>query len=34
MNPTPKPGVLDIETYVGGVAHVPGIAKVFKLSSN
>ena len=34
MNPTPKPGVLDIETYVGGVAHVAGVAKVFKLSSN
>ena len=33
-DPTPKPGVLDIETYVGGVAHVPGVAKVFKLSSN
>lgn len=34
MEPTPKPGVLEIETYVGGVAHVPGVAKVFKLSSN
>ena len=34
MNPQPKPGVLDIAPYVGGRAHAPGAAKVFKLSSN
>jgi histidinol-phosphate aminotransferase len=34
MQPTPKPGVLDILPYVGGKAHAPGAARVFKLSSN
>ena len=34
MNPTPKPGILDIAPYVGGRAHVAGIDKVYKLSSN
>jgi histidinol-phosphate aminotransferase len=34
MDPTPNAGILEIETYVGGVAHVPGVEKVFKLSSN
>ena len=34
MSPTPKPGLLDISPYVGGRAAVPGVAKVFKLSSN
>jgi len=34
MNPTPKPGILDISPYVGGRAVVPGVAKVVKLSSN
>ena len=34
MSPTPKPGILDISPYVGGRAAVPGVAKVFKLSSN
>ncbi len=34
MQPTPKPGVLDISPYVGGRAQAPGTAKVFKLSSN
>jgi len=34
MNPTPKPGILDISPYVGGRAAVPGVAKVIKLSSN
>jgi histidinol-phosphate aminotransferase len=34
MSPTPRPGVLDITAYVGGRAVVPGVAKVFKLSSN
>jgi histidinol-phosphate aminotransferase len=32
--PTPKPGILDIELYVGGRSAVPGVAKVYKLSSN
>lgn len=30
----PKPGVLDIEPYVGGRAQIPGVAEVIKLSSN
>src|SRR5471032_2349345 len=34
MSPSPKPGVLEITPYVGGRAAVPGVAKVFKLSSN
>jgi len=34
MNPTPKPGILDIAPYVGGRAHVAGVDKVYKLSSN
>lgn len=33
-SPTPKPGILDIELYVGGRSAVPGVAKVHKLSSN
>jgi histidinol-phosphate aminotransferase len=33
-DPTPKPGILDIELYVGGRSAVPGVAKVYKLSSN
>jgi histidinol-phosphate aminotransferase len=33
-DPTPKPGILDIELYVGGRSAVPGVAKVHKLSSN
>ncbi len=32
--PTPKPGILDIELYVGGRSAVPGMARVTKLSSN
>lgn len=32
--PTPAPGILDIEPYVGGRAAAPGAARVFKLSSN
>src|SRR6201986_3570823 len=32
---TPKPGVQDIDPYVGGRAHAPGAqGPVFKLSSN
>ncbi len=34
MSPTPKPGILDIAPYVGGLAHVEGVGKVFKLSAN
>jgi histidinol-phosphate aminotransferase len=33
-DPVPKPGILDIELYVGGRSAVPGVAKVYKLSSN
>src|SRR4249920_3820090 len=32
--PQPRPGVLDIAPYVPGKSTAPGIAKVFKLSSN
>lgn len=32
--PKPRPGVLDIEAYVPGEAHVPGGIKPIKLSSN
>jgi histidinol-phosphate aminotransferase len=34
MRPQPRPGVLDIEAYVPGKSSAPGVAKVFKLSSN
>jgi histidinol-phosphate aminotransferase len=30
----PRPGVLDIEPYVPGKSAAPGVARVFKLSSN
>jgi histidinol-phosphate aminotransferase len=30
----PRPGVLDISAYVPGKSDAPGVAKVFKLSSN
>lgn len=32
--PTPRPGILDIEPYVGGASQAPGAARVIKLSSN
>jgi histidinol-phosphate aminotransferase len=32
--PQPRPGVLDIEAYVPGKRAAPGVARVFKLSSN
>jgi histidinol-phosphate aminotransferase len=32
--PVPRPGVLDISAYVPGKSDAPGVAKVFKLSSN
>jgi histidinol-phosphate aminotransferase len=34
MTLDPRPGVLDIAPYVGGRAHVEGVAKTIKLSSN
>ena len=32
--PQPRPGVLKIQAYVPGKSTAPGVAKVFKLSSN
>jgi histidinol-phosphate aminotransferase len=32
--PQPRAGVLDIEPYVPGKSSAPGVAKIFKLSSN
>lgn len=32
--PTPRSGILDIAAYVPGKEHAPGVAKVYKLSSN
>jgi len=32
--PTPRPGVLSIQAYVPGKSSAPGVAKIFKLSSN
>lgn len=32
--PQPRPGVMDIQAYVPGRHEAPGVAKVFKLSSN
>ena len=32
--PEPRPGVLSIEAYVPGKSSAPGVAKVYKLSSN
>ncbi len=34
IRPQPRPGVLDIEAYVPGDSTVPGVAKIYKLSSN
>ncbi|MGA7485354.1 MAG: histidinol-phosphate transaminase [Xanthobacteraceae bacterium] len=34
QRPQPRPGVLDIDPYVPGKSAAPGIARVFKLSSN
>ncbi len=31
---TPQPGIMDIELYVGGKAHVEGVSNTVKLSSN
>src|SRR5262245_32197365 len=34
QRPQPRPGVLAIDPYVPGKSAAPGVAKVFKLSSN
>jgi histidinol-phosphate aminotransferase len=34
IRPTPRAGVLDIDAYVPGKSSAPGVARVFKLSSN
>ena len=34
LRPQPRAGVLDIQAYVPGKSDAPGVAKVFKLSSN
>ena len=34
VRPQPRPGVLDIAPYVPGKSTAPGVAKIFKLSSN
>ncbi|MEJ2435292.1 MAG: histidinol-phosphate transaminase [Pseudolabrys sp.] len=34
LRPQPRPGVLDIAPYIPGKSTAPGVAKVFKLSSN
>jgi histidinol-phosphate aminotransferase len=34
QRPQPRPGVLSIKAYVPGKSSAPGVAKVFKLSSN
>jgi histidinol-phosphate aminotransferase len=32
--PQPKPGVMDIDPYVPGKSSAPGVARIYKLSSN
>src|SRR5215475_8599855 len=34
LRPQPRPGVLDINPYVPGKSSAPGVARIFKLSSN
>ena len=34
IKPVPRPGILDIAAYVPGKEGVPGVARVYKLSSN
>src|SRR5256885_3346807 len=34
LRPQPRPGVLNIDPYVPGKSAAPGVARVFKLSSN
>jgi len=31
---TPRPGIMEIDPYTGGESHIPGVAKIHKLSSN
>lgn len=31
---TPRPGILDIEPYVGGESAIPGVERIIKLASN
>ena len=31
---TPRPGILDVETYAGGAAHAAGFAEPIRLASN
>jgi histidinol-phosphate aminotransferase len=33
-HPTPRPGILDIDPYVGGEAKIPGVTRVIRLASN
>ena len=32
--PQPRPEVMAIAPYVGGEAHLPGVSRIIKLSSN
>ncbi|NDA46167.1 MAG: histidinol-phosphate transaminase [Alphaproteobacteria bacterium] len=32
--PLPRPGIMDIQAYVPGKSSAPGVAKIYKLSSN
>ena len=34
QRPVPKPGILDIELYVGGRSAVPGVAKQLKRAAS
>src|ERR1700712_611655 len=34
MPPSPRPSILDVSPYVGGVSKLPGVNRVIKLSSN
>jgi len=34
MAPTPRPGILEVAPYVGGAAHLDGVARVARLASN
>src|SRR5437870_10875957 len=34
QRPQPRPGVLDIQAYVPGKSRAPGVARIYKLSSN
>src|SRR4051812_47361455 len=32
--PVPRPGILDIDPYVGGESHAPGVDRLIRLASN